>query len=103
MLQVLLFVFNLWLIYILKIVSRLHHANEYKAFITLEDRVFIAEVLYQVHMTSKVFYPSFHDDKDVDRNRLVSWQRDFISLDLDTLPKLFNAFADQILCLKDTL
>ena len=54
-------------------------------------------------MTSKVFYPSFHDDKDVDRNRLVSWQRDFISLHLDTLPKLFNAFADQILCLKDTL
>ncbi len=54
-------------------------------------------------MTSQIFDPSLHDDKDVDRNRLVRWQRDFISLDLDTFPKLLNAFADQILCLKDTL
>ena len=103
MLQVLLFVFNLWLIDVLEIVSRLHHANEYKSLITLEDRIFIAEVFYQVHMTSQIFDPSLHDDKDVDRNRLVRWQRDFISLDLNTFPKLLNAFADQILCLKDTL
>ena len=54
-------------------------------------------------MTSQIFDPSLHDDKDVDRNCFVRWQRDFISLDLDTFPKLHNAFADQILCLKDTL
>jgi len=54
-------------------------------------------------MTGQIFDSCLHDNKDIDRNSLIRWKRNFISLDLDTLPKLFDAFTDQILGLKDTL
>jgi hypothetical protein len=69
--KVLLFRLYLGLIDVLQVVSSLQHTDENEAFAGLKQRVLVAELFNQIHMTGQVFDASLHYYKYVDRDGFV--------------------------------